>query len=323
VIAILLIAQIYSLSPRAQWEQFKTKYNRQYGASEEVTRYKVFKNNLRLSQKLDSYSPYARFGVTKFSDLSPSEFAEKFLRPMGPAPAPNQAIEDIQIVDVPTAFDWTTANPKIVTPVYNQGDCGSCWAFSGTEAMESARALLGLPLQELSMQEMVDCDNFNGSSGCDGGWPYSTYEYVQKSGIESLAKYPYTAMTDKCARNQADNVNDFEVTGYKSYPKNETALLSTLYSLGPVSMAMDANILQFYVEGIIDLEPCGDELDHALIFVGFGIGEHLFQDIPFWRIKNSWGASWGEKGFFRIIRDKDKCGIADALTLPMVSKPKP
>ncbi|KAJ6254452.1 cysteine protease-like protein-related [Anaeramoeba flamelloides] len=308
------------MSPELQWTQYKATHNLKFNAKEDALRLGIFKNNLKTIHNLNKKGG-AQYGVTQFSHLTTEEFKGTYTnrRPI-PKNDPKTVVTYPVLEDIPDAFDWTKSDPPVVEPVYNQGQCGSCWAFSGVEAIQAAYAISGKPLTDFSVQEIVDCNHIDGVAGCDGGWPFTVYEYIQtkSKGLENKSDYPYVGVDQTCAES-AGKIIKFDVPSYQNISKDEEALVGVVYNQGPVSMAMDATLLQFYFGGIIDYEPCGKTLDHALLIVGYGTGKHLGSEVKYWKIKNSWGASWGESGYYRIVRNKDKCGLAQALTIPKVN----
>jgi cathepsin F len=228
---------------------------------------------------------------------------------------------------LPTDFDWREKN--VVNPIQDQGQCGSCWTFSTIASIESAYAIKTGKLQKLSEQEVVDCSTGcvleEGqqvcNDGCNGGWMWSAMnDIIGWKGEELESDYPYTAVTGTCKRSAAKTIDP--ITNYTclSGPNkaNETEMAAFLVANGPISMAMDAGILQTYTSGIIkpSANDCSKtQLDHALVIVGFGTQGTT----EFWIVRNSWGESWGEKGYFRIIRGKGACGLNAGVVFPIVA----
>jgi cathepsin F len=231
--------------------------------------------------------------------------------------------------NTPAAWDWVKQGK--VTPVKDQGQCGSCWAFSTIGNLEAALLVKGLPQQILSEQLLVDCSHdcsmIQGQSvcnqGCDGGFQWNGMQNIKEwGGVVSEASYPYTAETGKCKvtfpnKNPAYNFTA-PITGYTcvSSPKaaaSEVTMAQYLYQNGPLSIALNAGYLQSYDGGIIDpwfsVECPASGLDHAVLIVGYGTESGT----DYWIVKNSWGADWGEKGYFRIVRGKGACGLNTAV----------
>jgi len=302
-------AQLHTLK---LWEDFKIKYNKEYPTQKEHDyRYKVFQSSMERSKMLQEKQPLATFGVTQFSDLTPEEFRERYLikTPLVKPEAP--VAPDLPLVDLPAEFDWND-KPGVVTPVKNQGQCGSCWAFSATEALESIWALAGHTLTKLSPQQIVDCDNT--CYGCNGGWPYLAYEYIKNTGgLESEAAYPYVAYDENCAFNNQKVVA--KVTGwqYVTQNQNETQMQNYIYSKSPISVCVDAQIWQTYTGGVIS-SGCGTSIDHCVDVTGWKV----VNGIPVWNVRNSWGTSWGYSGYLYVKIGGDVCAIAQVVTVPQV-----
>jgi len=206
--------------------------------------------------------------------------------------------------DAPAAVDWRSKNA--VTGVKDQGQCGSCWAFSTTGSVEGANAIKTGKLVSLSEQQLVDCSSAEGNQGCDGGLMDQAFQYIEKNKLETEGDYPYTAMDGSCTFAKAKGV--VGVVSFKDVPANSPSALASAVATGPVSVAIEADtsVFQSYSSGIISSTGCGTQLDHGVLVVGYG-AEGSKQ---YWILKNSWGASWGEKGFFRILKtDKTGPGI--------------
>jgi len=269
------------------------------------------------SKKMNQNQGGAQYGVTKFMDLSVEEFRSKYLMPRGSIRKGDGPYIDFGLHDsvAPDSFDWRSKDA--VTPVYNQGQCGSCWAFSATEAIESQWFLAGHPLVSLSPQQIVDCDKVD--QGCNGGDTPTAYEYVIKAGgMESAKDYPYEAVDEKCAFVASKIVSNIKQWTYITKNKNETEMVQKLYALGPLSICVDAASWQFYVGGVIE-HLCYNDLDHCVVITGYGERyDWLDRKVPVWNIRNSWGEDWGYSGYLYVMRDEDLCGVADEVTLPLV-----
>jgi len=223
---------------------------------------------------------------------------------------------DLPITDK-LSVDWRDEHK--VSSVKNQGQCGSCWAFSSVGATESAWAIKHNQLYNLSEQELVDCSSEN--HGCEGGEMDFAFQYIMNHSLCTNLSYPYIANNDNtCAINQCKPI--VHISNYSDvYPNNET-LLRYAVAQQPVSVAIQANkrSFQMYQSGIYNDPDCGYELDHGVLVVGYGYDEQ--SDMKYWIIKNSWSSSWGENGFIRILRDSNDtrglCGIAMMPSYPII-----
>uniref|UniRef100_A0A3Q3VUL0 Uncharacterized protein n=1 Tax=Mola mola TaxID=94237 RepID=A0A3Q3VUL0_MOLML len=202
-----------------------------------------------------------------------------------------------------------------VTEVKDQGYCGSCWAFSTTGAIEGQMCKKTGQLISLSEQNLVDCSKPYGTYGCSGAWMANAYDYVINQGLQSTSTYPYTSVP--CYYDSRLTVA--HISDYRFIPKgDEQALADAVATIGPITVAIDANHASFlfYSSGIYEEPSCSpNNLSHAVLLVGYG--SEGGQD--YWIIKNSWGTSWGEGGYMRIIRDgSNSCGIASYALYPIV-----
>merc|ERR1712203_752941 len=203
------------------------------------------------------------------------------------------------------AIDWTTKGA--VTPVKNQGQCGSCWSFSSTGGLEGQWEIATGTLQSISEQQLVDCSKNGGNAGCNGGLMDNSFEWYESKAAATEASYPYTARDGSCKSSFETAVPQGGVTGYKDI-SSESNLLDAVTNVGPVSVAIEADQMSFqgYSGGVLT-GNCGTQLDHGVLAVGFGEESGT----PYWKVKNSWGASWGMNGYVLIERGDNKCGIAD------------
>lgn len=220
-------------------------------------------------------------------------------------------------VTLPHHVDWREKGA--VTAVKDQGHCGSCWAFSAVGALEGQHFRKTGALVSLSEQNLVDCSKKYGNNGCNGGMMDNAFRYVKSNkGIDTEISYPYEGIEDSCHFNPK-NVGATD-SGYVNLPSgNEEKLMNAVATMGPVSVAIDASqeSFQFYAEGTY-VEPQCDSvsLDHGVLVVGYGTDE---QGQDYWLVKNSWGTSWGDKGYIKMARNMDnQCGIATQASYPTV-----
>ncbi|KAM9994121.1 hypothetical protein ACTFIZ_012078 [Dictyostelium cf. discoideum] len=322
----------------SQFIAFQNKYNKIYSAEEYLVRFETFKSNLlnidALNKHATTIGSDTKFGVNKFADLSKEEFKKYYLssktaRLTDDLPMLPNLSDDI-VSETPASLDWRTyGGPNYkgtpVTAVKNQGQCGSCWSFSTTGNVEGQHFLSTGTLVGLSEQNLVDCDhtcmtyeNENVcNAGCDGGLQPNAYNYIIKNGgIQTEATYPYTAVDGECAFN-AEKVGA-KISSFAMVPQNETQIAAYLYNNGPLAIAADAEEWQFYMGGVFDF-PCGQTLDHGILIVGYGAQDTIVgKNTPYWIVKNSWGADWGEAGYLKVERNTDKCGVANFVSSSIV-----
>lgn len=299
---------------------FKQKFNKQYkNRAEEEMRFKIFRENMKRVRKLnDNELADAKYGITQFSDMAEEEFRRYYLNPKWDlSHRANLQVAEIPREDPPASFDWRDHNA--VTPVKNQGMCGSCWAFSTTGNIEGIWAVQKSKLVSLSEQELVDCDKLD--EGCNGGLPVNAYEeIIRLGGLETEKKYPYDGADEKCKFSVGD-VSVY-INGSVNISSNEADMAKWLYKNGPISIGINAMAMQFYMGGVshpfsILCNP--DDLDHGVLIVGYGIKKGWFSDSPYWIVKNSWGESWGEKGYYLVYRGDGVCGLNKMPTSAIVN----
>mmetsp|Transcript_14360 Transcript_14360/g.21521 ORF Transcript_14360/g.21521 Transcript_14360/m.21521 type:complete len:330 (-) Transcript_14360:229-1218(-) len=302
-------------SLKYMWESFKSDHRKTYSTfEEERARYNIFVNNLRTidlrNEEERMAGGSAVHGITKFSDMTQEEFAAKFLTANS-----SMKSRDTEVATVPpytgaqSSVDWTG---KLTTPVKDQGYCGSCWAFSATEQIESdSMRTLGTSYI-LSPEQITQCDKT--SYGCNGGWTESAYNYVKNTGgLETNADYPYTSyngVTGSC--HSQSSKYKIGVSGYKTI-NGETNMANYVLSTGPLSVCLDANNWNSYHGGI--MSSCGKQVDHCVQAVGVNTGVN-----GYWKVRNSWGTSWGENGYIRLAYGQNTCDITNDPTYANVFK---
>jgi len=316
VLLVAFVAAAYATSAQEQFAGFVTKYQKTYETPEEYSRrFAIFQKNMRIAAAQNAaHGGKATFGVTKFSDLTQEEFRSKILMPKGSVKHnPNKNVATYpSLAAAPTEWDWATKGA--VTPVKDQGQCGSCWAFSATEAIESQWFLAGNSLPTLAPQQIVDCDKGRGDEGCNGGDTVTAYAYIKAAGgQESESNYPYTAEDGKCAFSGSKVVAKVTGFNYITQNLNETQMADAMVTAGPLSICVEADTWQNYNGGILT-KNCGLDLDHCVMITGF----RNQGNTPIWLVRNSWGADWGEQGYIYIQRGKNLCGVAEEVTVPTV-----
>ncbi len=288
--------------------KYVAKYGKSYGTKEEFEfRAEAFKKTLAaLSEENSKNDNTFRFGVNKFADWTPSEF--KRILSYKPLRGSKTAAVPAENVSIPDAIDWRSQGK--VNPVKDQGQCGSCWAFSAVGAMESRFAIKVGTLLSLSEQQLVDCAGGTyGNMGCDGGDMGTAMQYAHDYGMELESDYPYHAVDQTCAWDKT-KATHAKPTGVVNVATNNAQALKTAIAEGPVSVAIEADtfVFQFYSGGILNSKSCGTNLDHGVVAVGYGADA---SGKPYYIVRNSWGSSWGVGGYVNIaiVDGAGICGI--------------
>jgi C1A family cysteine protease len=282
--------------------------NKSYGSDEEYQyRLEVFSANVDKIQQLNEESNGgAVFAINKFADLTAEEFDSKYKGYNGLTAMGVKRDMELPQVEAPATFDWEPTGK--VTPVKNQEQCGSCWAFSATENIESvymiAKGLTNANFKPLAPQQIVDCDKKD--AGCNGGWPYLAYEYIiSAGGQDTEASYPYKAVNQACHFLPADV--EAKISSWKYVGRNNEAdMLTGVATVSPLSICVDAQPWQFYSGGVMKASQCGTSLDHCVQITAYDTAAAT----KYWNVRNSWGADWGEKGFIRLEYGTNTCGLA-------------
>jgi len=315
--------QLRRLQSHHSFKSFMQEHSKRYpDYSEYKKRFGIFKENMKKVQFLrETERGSGKYGATKFADLTEEEFKERHLGLYTKQydPVLNEFDSDLPPADIPNvalpeSFDWRTKGA--VTPVKNQGSCGSCWAFSVTGNVEGQYKIKHGELLSFSEQELVDCDKLD--NGCNGGLPENAYKAIKKiGGLELEDDYKYEGDDETCHFNKAKV--EVEVSGGVKLPTNETAIAAWLLQNGPISIGINANGMQFYMGGVSHpwkflCDPSG--LDHGVLIVGFGVyrSKYFKVEKPYWLIKNSWGPTWGEQGYYRVFRGDGTCGVNQMAT---------
>ncbi|KAJ8921571.1 hypothetical protein NQ315_010476 [Exocentrus adspersus] len=308
VLAILFTAAVVvdvlvatAITDRELWSKFKQKYGRDYrNLKEEQLRYSIFQSNLRIidqhNEKYAKGETSYSMGITKFTDMTPAEFRATLNYNVTINPR-QSTIRDRTVRDtLPETVNWVEKG--VVTEVKNQESCGACWAFSTTGAVEGAYALKTGNLVSLSEQNLMDCSV--GNAGCSGGNMQFAYDYIKEYGIESEEDYKYEANRNECHFDPEKSVTN--IFKYETVSMDEELSLQyAVATIGPISVAINADGLQHYVSGVFDDASCnGIILNHGVLVVGYGTDDGK----EYWLVKNSWGVNWGEEGYVRMTRNK-------------------
>jgi cathepsin F len=292
---------------------FLTNYGKSYSDAEFGHRFQVFRDNLVLAANYQAReNGTARYGVTKFMDLTPDEFRANYLMPKElhknrPPKDPKKVMKPLKEIDLPDSFDWREHGA--ISAVKDQGQCGSCWAFSATETIESYAYQATKKLPILSPQQIVDCDK--DSYGCNGGWTEHAFNYVIRAGGQDTeASYPYTARDGTCRFNPSHVAAKVKSWSYVTQRDDENAMQQSLYQTGPASVCVDASSWQFYNGGVV--KSCGKQVDHCVQLTGYSTQS----GVKAWNVRNSWGTGWGVQGYIYLARGGNTCAIgSDVIVL--------
>ena len=327
ILVLLLSLSICEIDPDTlifkKFQKFIKKYKKNYSSINEfLARYEVFKRNVLQLTSNENLS--YKTGITQFSDLTRQEFVKNYLNLNYDAMAmANFNPYHVKISNAaPDSYDWR--NYGRVCPVKDQGSCGSCWAFATIGNLEGLYAAKKGECKTFSEQMLVDCDTSD--SACNGGLMEYAFTWLKNFGGICLdSDYPYKGVKSTCKCTE-DLFIDMKVTGYKKLGSSwstwsavdEDEVKEFLYETGPLAIALNADPLQTYSSGILDVTSAKcptSGINHAVLLVGYGTSNST----PYWIIKNSWGRSWGESGYFRIRRGNGTCGVNCYITTGLVS----
>ncbi|XP_048207434.1 procathepsin L-like [Perognathus longimembris pacificus] len=315
-------APTFDPSLDTEWTEWKTKYGKSYNSDEDIFRRAIWEENYKMiavhneeySQGKHSYT----MEINAFGDMTTIEF-----NPTGSDFQPDghnegQMYPEFLLDELPASVDWREKG--YVSHVKDQGNCGSCWTFTTTGALEGQMFKKTGKLVSLSEQNLMDCSKDN--YGCDGGRPDWAYQYIKKiGGLDSEESYPYEARVGPCRYNPEKSVAN--VTGFINIPPNEKALMHAVATVGPIAAGVHSlrDSFKYYKGGLYHDQNCARRpLTHAVLIVGYGYeGEKETATNKYWLIKNSWGKSWGVNGYGKLARDQNNlCGIASWTLYPTV-----
>ncbi|KAG8384343.1 hypothetical protein BUALT_Bualt04G0108300 [Buddleja alternifolia] len=311
------------------YEWWLAKHGKVYnGLGEKDKRFEIFKDNLKFIDEHNSKNRTYKVRLNQFADLSNEEYESMYLgartdakRRFVKSKHASQRYNYRNGDKLPEFVDWREKGA--VAPIKNQGDCGSCWAFSAVAAVEGINKIVTGELITLSEQELVDCDRTE-NGGCNGGLMDYAFQFiVSNGGMDTDHDYPYRGINRKCEPSRK-NAKVVSIDGYEDVPDDEKALQRAV-AHQPVSVAIEASgrTLQLYSSGVFNGE-CGTQLDHGVVVVGYGSENGL----DYWIVRNSWGSNWGENGYLRIERNvvgnpSGKCGIVILASYPIKNGENP
>jgi cathepsin L len=314
ILVNMLASTEFSLN---DYNNYLEKYNKNYSSNEYLHRFNIYKTHLNYIEEQNSKNLSYKLGINNFTDWNRSEFKKNYLT-NNVKYITNPSIVNFKErnVTLPESVDWRANG--FVTDVKDQGQCGSCWAFSAVGAIEGQHANVTKNLLSLSEQNLVDCSYGYNNSGCEGGWPDKAMLYVKKNGIDTENSYEYNGIDEACAFNKTNvgtRVNDVVLLP----PGNMKLFINALGTIGPLSIALDAeNDFQFYDSGIYNSTSCSSyALNHAVLAVGYG---RTVNGSKYIMVKNSWGKDWGMDGYIYMSADVDNlCGLAEHVSYPIIN----
>lgn len=286
------------------FKDWKHQHNKTYEtAEEEQLRFQIFQDNLEfiIASNQDSESE-VEFGLNQFADLTIEEFQTKHLN-LPPVKPANAILHKPTLKDTPKSINWVTKGA--VTPVKNQGQTGSAFAYAAVGALEGASFVYQKKIAALSAAEISDCVKGSLISG-------AVFDFTMKNGIQTAESYG--ASTGAC---KADVSKAFyRNTGTKAVPKNDNDALKEAVAQQPVMVGIDGRAMMFYKSGVLRAKDCTQNVSHAVLAVGYDTAN----GVDYWLVKNSWGTSWGEQGYARVERTTGKqggaCGISSFAFYP-------
>ena len=293
-----------------QFQSYVTNYQKIYSSEHEYDmRYQIFSQNMKYIREHNLQNKSWTLDMNEWTDLTWNEFKDIHKKGYVQKPRVIFSYDTNSVYNSNETLDWREKG--VVNPIKDQGQCGSCWAFSAIASIESAYAITHQSLYDLSEQQLVDCSSSFGNYGCNGGLMDDAFTYAETNALCLEKDYPYKAENDACVLCKGK----VSVSSFVDIPPNNEEALFSAVKQQPISVAIEADQMdfQFYKSGVFD-GTCGVNLDHGVVIVGYGIEENQ----PYWIVRNSWGDSWGENGYIRIARNKNKCGINLAASYPVV-----
>ncbi|KAK5584387.1 hypothetical protein RB653_005998 [Dictyostelium firmibasis] len=307
------------------FNEYKAEYNKEYSSQDEHDeRFINFKSARKTIAVHNAKKSSYKLGMNHYADLSNKEF-NTLIKPKVARPLVNGAEyihDDESTTAIPSTVDWRIQG--CVTPVKDQGVCGSCWTFGSTGSLEGTNCVTNGELVSLSEQQLVDCAILTGSQGCGGGFASSAFEYIMQApnGIATEDSYPYLMQNGLC-QDRNNTPSGVTITGYVNVTSgSEAALVNAIATAGPVAIAIDASVddFRYYISGVYNNPACQnglDDLDHEVLAIGYG----TYQGQDYFLVKNSWSTNWGQNGYVFMARnDNNLCGVATSPNYPIPTK---
>lgn len=307
-VAFALAVSVSASEP--SFDEWAAQYG--FNGADDIMRAKYEANVAKIEAWNADPAETATFGVNQFSGLSEEEFAAQYLTRGTPTASSMPSLETYEHdgSTLAAAVDWSTKGA--VTPIKDQGSCGGCWSFAATGGLEGAEFVNSGRLVSLSEQQFLDCDKTD--AGCGGGLEYDGWKYFKthNSAICTEASYPYKGRNGACKSSSCEaGIPAGGIAGITHVSKSASALKSAVQKQ-PISIGVDAGAWQSYRSGILT-KSCGRSLDHSVLLVGYD------ESGNYWKVKNSWGRSWGESGYIRMTMNGDQCGVYDDASFPTVT----
>jgi len=322
VVGVALVSGFTEDEYRTKFSEWMAEHGKIYTSEEFSHRFNIFSRNMDYVEEWNSQGSSTVLGLNKMADLSNSEYRNIYLGTRINRAAELEKAKHNPFISIPETpladiVDWRTKG--VLTPIKDQGQCGSCWSFSTTGSTEAAHYLATGKLVSLSEQNLMDCSYTHGNLACEGGLMTSAFDYIIKNkGIDTEESYPYTAQTHLTCHYSVAQIGA-TISSYKVVAAGSESALQAAVSVTPVSIAIDAshNSFQLYKSGTYYEPSCSaSNLDHGVLVVGYG-SSNTTDD--YWIVKNSWGTSWGLTGYIQMARNRNNnCGIATEASYPII-----